>query len=321
MDIAELRDRATTTVLRPRYEGSNINAWMGFKHINYLAEEAVLEHFRRAGMSAHLLYHRHGVCVEIVEIDTRILTAFHLDDMVEAVVGPGGDESELDFTVSLHVRRGAERKKAASARVRVLLRRDQTGGPAEPVPDKLLAFTRERVERAGADSTPVPALSGGPNGQGARGGDLVLDDLTRNINGFAWRWRIPYFYCHFTERLQMSGYLRLLEQAVDLFLADRGVSIKQLLDEHRWIPVVTHSSVSMLDEVVMEEDLYTVLTVASVFKNLTYAARMDTYLVRDGSLLRTATGRITHGYAEIQNRGQIALVEFDERLLKALGGR
>jgi hypothetical protein len=48
--------------------------------------------------------------------------------------------------------------------------------------------------------------------------------LTAGRNAYAWKWRIPYFYCHFTERMQMSGYLRQMEEVVDLFLADRGVS-------------------------------------------------------------------------------------------------
>ena len=32
--------------MRPRYEGANICTWIGFKHVNYLVEEAVLAHFR-----------------------------------------------------------------------------------------------------------------------------------------------------------------------------------------------------------------------------------------------------------------------------------
>ena len=46
---APLLTAPTTTQLRPRYEGSNICTWIGFKHVNYLVEEAVLEHFRQLG--------------------------------------------------------------------------------------------------------------------------------------------------------------------------------------------------------------------------------------------------------------------------------
>ena len=49
---------------------------------------------------------------------------------------------------------------------------------------------------------------------------------------------------------------------------------------------------------------------------------MDCYALRNGALVKTATGTITHGYAEIGGRGQWSLVEFDDQVLRALqGGR
>lgn len=292
-------DGETTARLRARYEGLNINSWVGFKHINYLVEEAVLEHFRTAGVSAHTLFEDYGLCVELVAVDTRISTAIHTDDLVEALVQPDADENgdELAFTVSLFVRRGREPKRAARSKVRVLIRRDEIFDPADEIPDGLLPYTTRRINRTEPSAEPA--------GDG---------------NSFSWRWRIPYFYCHFTERLQLSGYLRLMEEVVDLFLADRGVSIKRLLDEQRWIPLVSHSSVTMLAEVVMEEELETVFTVERVFKNFNYTARMDTFVRRDGERIRTATGRITHAYGEILNRREIKVVEFDRRLRTALEG-
>ncbi|GDY51206.1 hypothetical protein SVIO_018290 [Streptomyces violaceusniger] len=158
-------------------------------------------------------------------------------------------------------------------------------------------------------------------GRGTTGDDPVLDQLTSGENAFGWKWRIPYPYCHFSERIQMSGYLRQMEEVVDLFLADRGISIKQLLEDRKWIPVVPHSCVHVLDEALMEEDLYTVYTVEDVFKDFTYTSRMDCYVVREGRLVRTATGTITHGYAEIENRHDWSLVTFDDRVLRALGGK
>lgn len=287
----------TTTGLRPRYEGLNINSWIGFKHINYLVEEAVLEHFRIAGASAHSLFEEYGLCVEVVEVDTRITTAIHTDDLVEATVLPSQVDNELALGVSLFVQRGGERRKAARSRVRVLLRQDHIFEPAEHYPEDLHAFIAPHITRV---EPPV--------------------DQPRSDNSFTWSWRIPYFYCHFTERLQMSGYLRLMEEVVDLFLADRGVSVNRLLEEQLWIPLVSRSSITMLNEVVMEEELETVFTVESVFKNFNYTARMDTYVRRNGRPLRTATGRITHAYGEILNRREIKVVEFDRRLRTALEG-
>lgn len=316
-------DDETTTQLRPHYEGSNIGSWIGFKHINYLAEQAVLDHFRAAGLSMRSLYEDFGLCLEIVDLETRISTGFHLDDLVDAAVRPEPRTSagESAFVVSLSIGHGTQRRKAARSKVRVLLRRDALEAPTAPAPATLLPCIVERVTRTESEPIPIPGMPGPySTGRGTTGGDPVLDELTRNSRSFAWRWRIPYPYCHFTSRLSMSGYLRLMEEVVDLFLADRGVSIKRMLHERNWIPVVPHSSITILDEVIMEEELYTVFTVEDVFRNLTFLARMDTYVSRDDALLRTASGHITHGYAEIVDRKDFHLTELDERLLTALGG-
>jgi hypothetical protein len=319
----------TTVRVRPRYEGSNICTWIGFKHVNYLVEEAVLDHLRTHDLTARRLYEDHGLCVEFVDLDTRIGSAFHMDDEVLATVTPRTkpEDTELRFAVTLAAQRPDAPANGASAKVRVALRRDTRGGPAEPAPSRLQPYIVERIDRApGKDAPLVPgvpspyAIGRGAVGQGSIGGDPLLSELTRGANSFAWRWRIPYPYCHFTERLQMSGYLRQMEEVVDLFLADRGVSIKTMLDDRDWIPVVPHSRIALLDEALMEEELYTVFTVEDVYKGFTYSARMDCYVVRDGALVQTATGHITHGYAVIENRRDWSLVNFDARMMAALGG-
>ncbi len=136
-----------------------------------------------------------------------------------------------------------------------------------------------------------------------------------------WKWRIPYFYCHFTERLQHSGYLRLMEEVVDRFLASRGISIQTMLETRRWIPVVPNARLEILSEALMEETIYTVYTVKHIFKDVTYTSRMDCYVPRNNMLVHTATGQITHGYAEILNRRDWALINFDERHWPRYGGR
>ena len=294
----------TTVALRPRFEGSNICTWIGFKHVNYLVEEAVLEHFRRHDLAARGLYERHGLGLDIVDIDTRILHALHMDDEVRAEVTntTRPDDREVALGVVIHVERDGEPVKAVTSKVRALLRADTWNGlAAEPAPAELERFTVPRIRRE-----PPPALAGHLPREGG------------GANDFLWKWRIPYFYCHFVERIQMSGYLRLMEEVVDLFLADRGVSIKTLLDRQRWIPVVPRSSISMLDEALMEEEIHTVFTVEDVFKDFTYTARVDCYVPRGDRLLHTATGRITHGYAVIENRRDWSLVSLDGRMLDAL---
>jgi len=306
----------TTAQVMPRREGNNICTWIGFKHVNYLVEEAVLEHFRRAGAPAGALFEDLGLGLDLVELETRVLHALHLDDLVTAVVVPatGPQDPVLRLRVSLTVDRGGEQVKAVAAKVAVSLRPASYLPAGVPPPAGLARFVVPRLGAHLPAGRPAqPPVAAVPPAD-------VLDRLTAGRNAFGWKARIPYPYCHFTERLQMSGCLRQLEEAVERFLADRGISIATLLTDRRWIPVVPHSRVEILDEALMEEDLYTVYTVESVFKDATYTSRMDCYVQRDGALLRTATGSITHGYAVIESRRDWRLVPFDDRVLRALGG-
>lgn len=312
---------ATTTLLRPRFEGTNICTWTGFKHVNYLVEEAVLDHLRQRGWPARRLFEEHGLAVELTSIDTRILHALHYDDEVQATVVPmPASDGAMRLRVTIHVDRPGGTVKAVTSRVSVLLRIDDRHGSAPgPVPAELAGHA---VARIGNDTVRVPLGSLHPeSGRGAVSQDVPEALRTGTGPAVVWRWRIPYFYCHATVRLQMSGLLRQMEEVVDLFLAERGVSIRTLLDEQDWIPVVPHSSITMLGEALMEEDLVTVLEVDHVFKTATYDARMDCYVVRGDELVKVATGRITHGYAHIDGRGDWSLVEFDDRMLTAVGAR
>ncbi|MFI9152081.1 thioesterase family protein [Streptomyces sp. NPDC053367] len=329
--VKALVETESTVRLRPRYEGSNINTWIGFKHVNYLVEEAVLEHFRAAGLGSRYLFEQHGLGLDVADLDTRILHAFHQDDEARAVVVPktedGDEKGHLAFAVTLYVERDGKELKAVTSKVKVALRIDSYLAQAE-VPQELARFAvaelggfAELGEHHGAEVTEAAgtALSAGRGTTGDE--DPVLAQLLAGRNAFGWKWRIPYPYCHFNERLAMSGYLRQVEEVVDLFLADRGISIKTLLDDRKWIPVVPHSRVQFLGEALMEEDLYTVFTVEEVFKDLTYTARTDFYVVREGRLVQTATGRITHGYAVFGDRSDWSLVNFDDRVLQAFAGR
>ncbi|MFD0025485.1 hypothetical protein [Streptomyces sp. NPDC058382] len=310
--VKALLDTTTNTPVRPRYEGSNICTWIGFKHVNYLVEEAVLDHFRQAGLPARALYEQHGLGLDIVSIDSRILHAFHMDDIADAEVVPWtkDDDATIGFKVVIQFERDGEIQKAVTSKVRVSLRVDTYLEAAGEVPEQLARFAVETLgddlERGTAAAAPAE--------------EEILASLTAGQNAYAWKWNIPYPYCHFTERIQMSGYLRLMEEGKDRFVADRGISIKTLLDDRRWIPVVPRSDIRILDEALMEEDLYTVYTVEEVFKDFTYTSRMDFYVLREGKLVKTATGRIVHGYAAIANRLDWSLVNFDQRVLDAING-
>jgi acyl-CoA thioesterase FadM len=313
IDVDRLLGTTTVTSLRPSYEGANIGTIIGFKHVNYLVEQAILDHFRAAGAPAGRMYEDHGVGFDVVELDSRLQTALIVDDLVEAEVTPkGADDTGIRFAVTLHVERDGAPKKAVTSKARVVLRADERGSDRKPVPDALRPFVIDRIAAAGQAETGIDVAG--------KDGDAVIAALTEGRNAYGWKYRIPYFYCHFFERMQMSGYLRQMEEVVDLFLADRGLAIKQLLDERNWIPAVTRSHVRILDETLMEEELYTVYSVSDVFKDLLYTSTMDCYVVRDGVLVHTATGSITHAYGTVDNGRDGQLVTFDERVQRALHG-
>jgi len=93
--VKTLLETPTRVQLRPRFEGSNICTWIGFKHDNYLVEEAILEHFRSADLSTRKLYEELGLGLDFVEMDVRILSSLHLDDLVTADVVPWPSERSV----------------------------------------------------------------------------------------------------------------------------------------------------------------------------------------------------------------------------------
>ncbi|MBG0567799.1 hypothetical protein [Actinoplanes aureus] len=324
--VKHLLQSPTTSELRPGYEGANIGTIIGFKHVNYLVEQGIIEHFRAAGAPVGRLYDEHGLGFDVLELDTRLQTALLVDDVatVEVVPDTPSDSSEFVFKVQIRVVRDGAEKKAVTSKARAVLRRDDRVTDPDPIPEELGRFVTDHIGTQALerfDTEPV-ARSAADDITTDRGtsDDPVIARLTDGRNAFGWKWRMPYFYCHFFDRVQMSGYLRQMEEVVDRFLAARGLSIKPMLDERNWIPAVTRSHVRILDETVMEEELYTVYTVESIFKDLLYTSKMDCYVLRDGQLLHTATGTITHAYGVVENGREGRLVNFDDRVRSALEG-
>lgn len=310
--------------LKPRFEGSNICTWIGFKHVMYCVEEAVLEHFRAQGLAPRPLYEENGLCLEIVNSSVRILHALHMDDSVDIHVIPrtkAGDH-ELVMGIELVVERDGKPVKALTGTVNVLFRLDDSivtahAGPARRDP-RIDRYTVQRIQRGERRSVSGLNLSREP---GVVSPDVLAALGADQNNCFVWKWHIPYFYCHFNDRMQHSGYLRLMEEVLDLFVAERGISIRTLLENKKWIPVVPQANLQMLDEAMMEETIYTVFTVEDIFKDTTYKSRMDCYVERHGNLVHTASGHITHGYAVVDSRRDWSLVQFDAEVLAALQGK
>ncbi|MCC5603256.1 hypothetical protein [Nostoc favosum] len=315
-------EQLTVVKKQPHFEGSNICTWIGFKHVMYLAEEAVIQHLRNCKLVPRQLYEEHGLCFEITESSANILHALHMDDLVRIEVQPKikPKDGELTFSIQMFVQRDSKEVKAYTGKVKTLFRQDRSGVTVSVLPDELAPYVVAEINRSASKPVSEYAATSDRSTSNAKD-DLIRQVVPEDANSFVWKWHVPYFYCHFTERLQHSGYLRLMEEVVDLFLADRGISIRTMLDTRRWIPVVPKAQIEILREALMEETIYTVYTVEDIFKDFTYTSRIDCYVIRDGVLIHTATGKITHGYAKILNRQDWELVNFDEETLVALRGK
>ncbi|WP_326678164.1 thioesterase family protein [Streptomyces sp. NBC_01237] len=324
--LKKLLNEPSSVTMRPPYEGGNINTAIGFKCVNYLLEAAVLDHFRAVGLGATELYLVHGLNFDVTGLETRLHTVLTLDDDVLLEVTPKTKDKDdaLVFGVTATVQRDGAPKKAVSSKLRVLLRRDTQVDAAAPLPEELRRFVVDRLataEPTALAATPVDDFAGAVHRGESGDTDPVLAEIIGGDNAVGWKWKVPYYYCHFTERMQMSGYLRQMEEAKHVFVASRGISIKRMLNERGWIPVVTQCKIRFTDETIMEENLYTVYTVESVFKDMLYTSRVDFYVVRDGALVQTATGSITHGYCHKESPdAEWQMTVFDDEVLHALRG-
>ncbi|MFI6042478.1 acyl-CoA thioesterase [Nocardia sp. NPDC051321] len=268
------RDQYRSTGLRPRFEGANIRTWIGFKHFLYLAEEAVLGWFRAQGYGPSLLYHEHGIELSVADASVLLPATLDLDDEVVALVGPPTDG------VLRVVLQAGDGRTVLRGKFRV------AATPADrSLPDALVPLVSAPITAADLPDIPV-----------ARG-DEFAELAARYPRSFRTSWRVPYFYCQYSGRVQHSGYVRALEDVVDRFLADRGISVGRMLRERSWIPVVSRVRVGVLGDAGIEETVYVTFTVLDIVKDTLFDARMDCWVRRGDYLVPTATARILHGYA------------------------
>jgi len=305
----------TVLVDRPRYEGANIRTWIGFKHFMYLVEEAVLQWLREQGHSARDLFHTYGLGVEILDCSVQLPAVLELDDEVRAqVVRHAGGT----FAVSMSVRRERE-VVVLRGTVTVALIQERDAVTRAPAPAALADLAAADVGTAWAAGRKLPR--GVPAELVLPAGAEPVDLLAPAGSGsLLWSWRAPYFYCHFSDRVQHSGYVRCLEEVVDRFLADRGISVGRMLAQRSWIPVVSRARVTMLDAARMEETVHTVFTVRDVLRSVMFDARMDCYVRRGDTLLPVATATILHGYAISRGPRAGELAELDADVTRALLG-
>jgi acyl-CoA thioesterase FadM len=298
----------TVHATRPRYEGANIRTWIGFKHFIYLVEEAVLQWLRDQGHGARALFHDYGLGVEIVDCSVQLPAVLEVDDEVRAeVVRAAGGK----LKVRLSVHRDGQDVVVLKGTATVALIAERAADRQRPAPPALSELVAADLSGATGLSAALPV----------EGGAEVAGVLAPPGSGaFLWSWRAPYFYCHFSDRVQHSGFVRCLEEVVDRFLADRGLSVATMLRERSWIPVVSRARVRLAGPAHMEETVHTVFTVESVLRSMMFEGRMDCYVRRGDTLHLVATGSILHGYAISRGAGAGGLAILDDEVCARLGG-
>ncbi|GIJ08935.1 thioesterase [Micromonospora andamanensis] len=300
----------TPTVVagRPRFEGANIRTWIGFKHFMYLVEEAVLQWLRDQGHPPGQLFHRHGLGVEIVDCSVQLPAVLDLDDEVVAHVDRGrGDR--LDVT--LRVRRDDRDVTVARGSVRLALVRERAAEAAAPAPTDLAAWV--------VDDLGGPAAAPGSRRYDPR--RPVRDQLVDpGSSALHWPWRARYFYCHYSDRVQHSAYVRCVESAVDRLLEARGISVGRLLAERAWIPVVSRARVRIHAAAHLEETVHTVVDVDSVLRQQLFEVRLSCHVVRGDRLVTVAEGRVLHGYAVGRGDRAGEVAQLDPDIVAALTG-
>ncbi|MET0418209.1 MAG: thioesterase family protein [Actinoplanes sp.] len=295
-----VENASVTLSARPGFEGANIRTWIGFKHFAYLVEQGVLQWFRERGHGPGRLYHEHGMGLSIRDCSLLLPAVLDVDDTATVVATAAANGR---FAVRMGVRRHADITVCRS-RVRVALVREADVPQTAPLPAELAGLVEEP-----ATGEPGPAV-----------GDDPAETLRAAGAGFVWAWRVPYFYCQYSQRMQHSGYVRLLEEVVDRYLADRGVSVGRMLRERGWIPVVSRARIEVLGDAHLDEPMWITFTVTDVLKDVTYDARMDCHVVREGRLVRVATAGILHGYAVSRGPEAGRLATLDEDTVAALTG-
>jgi acyl-CoA thioesterase FadM len=119
---------------------------------------------------------------------------------------------------------------------------------------------------------------------------------------YVWPRHVPYFQCAHGRWLEHGGYVRLVEEAVERFLAFVGLPIGALLRDRRWIPVVQDVQLTVAEPVEMEELLFTVVRLVDLHVSTVWELAIDFYVLRDEAPVRTASARIKHAYALVDER-------------------
>jgi acyl-CoA thioesterase FadM len=291
----------------PRYEGANIRTWIGFKHLLYLVEESLLRFLRRQGLGPHRLFLEHGVGLQIVDFSVQLPRPVYIDDEITAEVR---EQTPARYRVTLRALRGSEDPVVVRARVTIALIEEPAAPGSAPLPGRFRAFAVPSTS----------ALGAGEDIQLAPATDARTALAAAHAGATTWTWRARYFHCHYSDRVQHSAYVRALEEVVDRFLTERGLSVRTMLESRGWVPVVSHARVRLFADAHMEDDIHTCFMAGEIIKDAAYDGRMECYVERGGQLVHVSTGEILHGYVHSDGARAGALVTLDERTKAALRG-
>jgi acyl-CoA thioesterase FadM len=298
--VADCRD-VMSIPMRPSREGANIHTWIGFKHLMHLMEEATVQWFRARNMGPQRLYHEFGLGLEIVDTSALLPALLEIDDEVVGEVIP---KTPARFSVKLAAIRKGARVPVLRGSIRVALARQGHASSANSVPGEFEPLVVSEPElAAGSSDRHDLKITPGTDPQSAL--------IARNPRNFLWSWQARYFHCHYSDRVRSSAYIRALEEVVERFLAHRGLSIRRMLEERGWIPVVSRVRVQLLANAHMDERIHTAFVIEEILKDTAYDARMDCYVQRGDIMAHTATARILHGYAASDGpqAGQLAVLD------------
>ena len=287
----------------PKNEGANVENYIGFKHMTYLMEESIISFLRDLYLSPNILYKKYGIKIIIKSLSIDILKAMNVDDFIEIDICTSMAVNE--FVIKAY---DNNRNSFFRGKVGIDIELTNKNVRLEVLPEKVTDFLNGILEAKKEESFREKPIESNP-----------ISDLKMLYRAaFIYSKRIPYYYCNYTRELHHSGYERIIEEAVDLFLENKNLSIKSMLDKKSWIPVVSKSKLCLLNKVEIEDTIYVVFDVKNILFNRLYEADIIFFKVIDNKLLEVAHGEISHGYSDIKEPQNPELVVLDCETLKAL---
>lgn len=300
----KMKEEIYTIQLRPKIEGANVENYMGFKHLTYLMEEAIHQFFRDNLISANRLYFEFGSIFLIKFLKIEILKAVNIDDLLNITITNIDKDRNLTYKIKAT---SNEDPSITFFRGEIKLQITPPTKNSDLLDQNIIAINNK-----------YEPLSIYKNIEVVDDPIATLKSKNEYSNSYILKKRIPYFYCNYTRLLQHSGYERIIEEVVDLFLEDRNISIKKMLDTRQWIPVVSKSQIEIMNHVNLEDYLYITYTVSNILIDSIYEAELDFFICVESKLVQVAKASITHGYTSLKNSEKPELVKFDQETLNAL---